>query len=71
MKKVLILAMTLVMLFTAASALAEGVSGMADWELWELYAEVTAEMAARNMIYADKALVFSDTENAAAGMTIE
>ena len=71
MKKVLILAMTLVMLFTAASALAEGVSGMADWELWELYAEVTAEMAARNMIYADKVLVYSDETNPAAGMTIE
>ena len=71
MKKVLILAMTLVMLFTAASALAEGVSGMADWELWELYAEVTAEMAARNMIYADKVMVYSDETNPAAGMTIE
>ncbi len=71
MKKMMILVMTLVMLFTAASALAEGVSGMADWELWELYEEVTAEMAARNMIYGDTVLVYSDMENAAAGMTME
>lgn len=71
MKKVLILAMALVMLFTAASALAEGVSGMADWELWELYEEVTAEMAARYMIYGDTVLVYSDEANSAAGLTIE
>ena len=71
MKKVLILAMALVMLFTAASALAEGVSGMADWELWELYEEVTAEMAARYMIYGDTVLVYSDEANSAAGLTME
>ncbi len=71
MKKVLILAMALVMLFTAASALAEGVSGMADWELWELYEEVTAELAERNIVYGDTVLVFSNGAGSASGLTVE
>ncbi len=71
MKKVLILAMTLAMLVTAVPALAEDVSGMADWELWELYEEVTAELAERNIVYGDTVLVFSNGAGSASGLTVE